>query len=182
MDYVVMALFDSETNEFIKEIRKEIRNNSLMERAGEWVPHITLGVYREEILEDLKEHVREIANTWNVFSTRFDVIGQFLHDEQYTETDVFVFIPALTPEMMEFYKDFHTKYDEYLTEIGEDYRYSGGTPTVHSTVAICDTGSFAKVIKVLYDKFERRNIKITGIQIAEMNKNVVSEYEFGGVR
>lgn len=179
MEYVVMALFDEKTNECINMVRKDIKEIAKRELAGGWIPHITLGVYQGTVLEDLKKYVRSFANVQKKIPSTFDVIGQFLHNDQYPETDVFVFIPAQTPELISFYKKFHEKFDNALTEVGRDYLFYGGTSTIHSSVAICDTESFLAVMAVLYEKFKRQKIVITGIRISDMNQNTISEYEFG---
>lgn len=173
-----MALFDDVTNQRILKLRKEINEISEEEFAGSWVPHITLGVYGEEILDELVSYTKEFSKNRSIVSSSFNTIGQFLHNEKYPRTDVFYLAPAIPQNLTDFYASFHKRFENNLSELGRDYLYYGGFPTIHSTVAICDVESFVKVISFMHQNFSPISFEIVGIQVSDMEKNVLCTYYF----
>ncbi len=178
MEYVVMAIFDEDTNQYINRKREQIGKIAKKELAGTWIPHITLGVYKEDKIDDIIKYTKDFSLKRKKIYTSFDSIGQFLHNQKYLTTDVFYLMPASTQGLLEMYTEYHAKYEEQLSELGQDYRYINGTPTIHCSLAICDVDSYVEVISFLHRDFKQKKIEIIGIQIADMNKNVVAEYLF----
>lgn len=182
MDYVAMAIFDPKTSDRILSMRLDIKKIVLKENAGTWIPHITLGIYDASSLPTLIEHTRWISSSHQCIHTFFSSIGQFFHSPLYPSTDVFYLAPALPPDLVSLYADFHSTLEDGLTLLGQDYRYYGGTPTLHCTLAICDTQSFKAAVSYLYDNFATFPVTIIGIQITDMEQNVISTLYFSNWR
>ena len=179
IDFVVMAVFDEVSSRHITCMRDKIRGIAVKELAGEWIPHITLGVYRGDKLQEVLEYTNKFSEGRKSISCFFNSVGQFLHSEKYPKTDVFYLMPACTPELVNLYAEYHEKNDEYLSCLGKDYQYKEGQPTIHCSLSICDVGSFMNVMTFLHRSYVPFCAEIVGIQIADMNKNVISEYKFG---
>lgn len=182
MDYVAMAIFDKKTSDIILSMRSDIQKIVIKENAGTWIPHITLGIYNANSLPTLIAHAKLIASSKQCIHTSFSSIGQFLHSPLYPDTDVFYLVPALPPDFVSLYANFHSSLEDELTLLGQDYRYYDGTPTLHSTLAICDTQSFKTVASYLYDNFTAFPVTIIGIQIADMEQNAISTVYFSDWR
>lgn len=175
-----MAIFDEKTNQYVEKIQEQIFKIVGGELANTWIPHITIGVYKDEKIDEIIKYTREISLNRKVVRSSFDSVGQFMHNEKYKKTDVFCLMPAITAGLIELYKEYHSMYEEQLSELGQDYRYVNGTPTIHCSLAICKMENFMKVISYLHQNFERKEINIIGIQIADMNKNLIAKFLFEG--
>ena len=176
MNYVAMLTFDDQTASAILQMRKDISKLCIAETAGTWAPHITLGVYDPSCLPQLISHARSVALSFHRIPFQFQVCGNFLHSDLYPDTDVFCLLPSLPLPLTELYRCFHEKNEEFLTGCGKDYQLLGnGQPTLHSTLAICDTSSYFPVSSYLYDHFRKIDALITEIQILSMEQELISK-------
>lgn len=108
--YGVVALFDAETEQIIKDIWTELREKSISFYADEVVdrkPHITLASYHSldklrfiEKLDDFYENKPEI-------DISFNSIGSFLN------TGILYFSPNVTKNLIEFHENFHIQFKHF---------------------------------------------------------------------
>lgn len=108
--YGVVALFDAETEQIIKDIWTELREESISFYADEVVnrkPHITLASYQSldklrfiEQLDDFYENKLEI-------DISFNSIGSFLN------TGILYFSPNVTKNLIEFHENFHIQFKHF---------------------------------------------------------------------
>ena len=178
-DYVAMLVFDPDTSSAILAHRRRIRERCRIELAGDWIPHITLGVYREEALPFLIRMAHTVAAQASPIPICFSVCGSFFHSPKYPRTDVLCLLPSLPVSLTALYAGFHEENDGLLTETGRDYRLAeDGQPTLHSTLAICDTESYGSVSTYLYETFREMRAVITGIRIYNMEKELILDLPF----
>ncbi len=178
-EYVAMLVFDADASELILSHRREIRGRCQYELAGDWIPHITLGIYREEALPSLICMAESVAAQYADFPICFSVCGSFFHSPKYPCTDVLCVLPSLPVSLTTLYARFHEENDRFLTETGKSYGLAdNGQPTFHSTLAICDTQSYGSVSAYLYETFREFQATVTGICIYTMEKELILDRPF----
>ena len=176
MCYVAMLTFDEETSSTLLHLRREISGLCATETAGAWIPHITLGIYGTESHLKLVSHAQTVASEFHQIRFQFQAYGSFPHSSLYPNTDVFCLFPSLPLNLTALYRRFHERNEEELTELGNDYQlFENGQPTLHSTLAICDTSSYINVSAYLYKNFKKMDAVITKIQIQNMEKDLIWE-------
>ncbi|MFF2878064.1 2'-5' RNA ligase family protein [Gottfriedia sp. NPDC057991] len=165
--YGVVALFDAETEQIIKDIWTELREKSISFYADEVVdrkPHITLASYHSldklkfiEQLDDFYENKPEI-------DIRFHSIGSFLN------TGILYFSPNVTKNLIEFHENFHIQFKHFNDNPESVYLPEKWVP--HCTLA--NRLSLDKLVEA-YNYCLYRNDTIVGklqkIAIIEMVSN-----------
>lgn len=178
-EIVVMACFDENTSNILMSYRKDLTNILEKEMAGDWIPHITLGCYimNEKKLQELINWINEIANDTAPIEIEFNSVGTFFHSEKYPNTNVIYAAPSIPKELYSLYIQYHSKFDEYSSSVGNDYSMIKGQPTIHSTITMCDKNEYLKAINYMWDNFKQINSKINSIKIYKMNKELIESID-----
>ncbi|MBR6504157.1 MAG: hypothetical protein IKT41_00250 [Clostridia bacterium] len=179
-EIVVMACFDDNTNKTLMNYRKDLSGILNKEMAGDWIPHITLGCYSldDNKVQELILWIKEITCKISPINIEFNSVGTFYHSEKYPNTNVIYAAPSIPKKLYDLYCEYHSKFDEYSSSIGEDYSMIIGQPTIHSTITICDKDEYLKAIKYIWNNFKQINTEINCIKVYNMNKDLITTVDF----
>lgn len=178
-EIVVMACFDENSSDTLMNYRKDLTNILEKEMAGDWIPHITLGCYlmEKKDIQNLIDWVQELANNTEVINIEFNSVGTFFHTEKYPNTNVIYVAPSIPKELYSLYCQYHSKFDEYSSSVGNDYSMINGQPTIHSTITMCNKNEYIKAINYMWENYKPINSSINSIKIYKMNKELIKSID-----
>lgn len=108
--YGVIALFDEQTEQLMKDIWKELKDKSISTYAYEVEnrrPHITLASYSILNKTDYMKMMDEFYNEKPTINITFNVIGSFLN------SGTLFFSPTVTKELFEFHANHHRNFQHF---------------------------------------------------------------------
>ncbi len=128
--YWVIALFDEETEQKIKQIWKELSEEKISyyeEEINDARPHITLGSYTEL---DKDEYIKQLESFYEQKTSiplTFNTIGSFLN------YGTLFFSPTITRELLDFHSDHHKSFQQFKATANSLYLPDQWIP--HCTLA-----------------------------------------------
>ncbi|WP_088071694.1 2'-5' RNA ligase family protein [Gottfriedia luciferensis] len=108
--YGIVAIFDEETEQIIKDIWKELSEKSISFYAYEVInrkPHITLASYNHLNKIDFTKQFDEYFENKSELDITINSIGSFLN------TGTLYFSPNVTKDLIEFHEDYHFHFKQY---------------------------------------------------------------------
>lgn len=145
----VIAQYDMETEQKLKEIQKILADNGFVGKQTPNLPnHITLGSFdvSQEIL--IKEKVKMVSKQFQKFDIKLNNIGLF-------GLDVLFIAPSVNHELLNLQQCFNHDFAEGLGW------------TAHTTMLIDDHQSILKAIPYVADNFKSFTGKIESISLYE---------------
>jgi len=131
MPYAVVLLFDKNSDEYIREIWRTLKESgisSYMQDSGS-VPHITLSVFKELDTADADKRLIAFSEKVSKLKLVLASLGAFP-----TEDGVLFLAPVVTEELLRVHKAFHDLFDD-LKERQMPY-YLPGSWVPHCTLAL----------------------------------------------
>lgn len=159
MNYAVELVFDEESQKIINNLRIELSKNGIHDEAVK-LNHISIGDYKTDNIEKLKEKVIEFAKTIKPFELSLVSVGTFM-----TKENVIFLEPVMTNELIEL----HNRFIEFMKDfdgiLNPYYDIDKWMP--HSTIAIrLSDSELFKGIELLKDIIKLPiNVKIDRIDI-----------------
>ncbi|GHV24154.1 hypothetical protein FACS189498_0690 [Spirochaetia bacterium] len=146
----LLAELDNDTQIKIKEIEEIIIKNGFSGKQTKNIPyHITLGNYKLEQENNLKELLKNIKQKYKEIEISFNSIGLF-------GLNVLFLNPDMNIKLMELYK--------FVNNISLE-KYNNWTP--HTTIIIDEPEILLKVLPIIAEKCKNINGKIKGIGLYE---------------
>lgn len=108
--YALIALFDEKTEQAIKEIWKDLKENSISSYAYEVEdrrPHITLASYNDINMPEFVKQLDEFYNDKPTLDITLNSIGSFLN------SGALFFSPTVTRPLIEFHSNHHKYFKQY---------------------------------------------------------------------
>ncbi|ODG92486.1 MULTISPECIES: 2'-5' RNA ligase family protein [Bacillaceae] len=108
--YGVVALFDAETEQIIKDIWSELREKSISFYADEVVdrkPHITLASYHSLDRKNFFDQFDKFYENMPEINITLNSVGSFLN------TGTLFFSPIVSRELIDFHEDYHTYFKQF---------------------------------------------------------------------
>lgn len=168
--YGVIALFDEQTEQIIRNIWDELKEMSISFYADEVVnrkPHITLASYNHFNVADFIKHMDEFYHDVPEMEISFRSIGSFL------KSGALYFTPIVTRELMEFHSNHHTFFKQFKDDSESLYLPDRWIP--HCTIANrLSPEKLAEGFHYCSRRNDAINGRITEVAIIEfINKNNV---------
>jgi len=157
--YGLIALFDEKTEQIIKDIWKELKEQSISFYAYEVedrIPHITLASYNDLNQSFFTQQMDDYYDGTQAIDITFNTIGSFLN------SGALFLSPTVTKDLIELHTNHHKNFDQFNDDPDSLYIPNRWIP--HCTIA--NRLSPVKLSKA-FDYCSQRNATISG-QIKEV--------------
>ncbi|WP_409250881.1 2'-5' RNA ligase family protein [Bacillus sp. SCS-153A] len=170
--YWVAALFDEKTEKLIKQIWKELAQESLSyyeEEIKNPRPHITLASYSELDKERYIDEMKKLYENQQEMEICFNTLGSFLN------YGTLFFSPTMTKELMDLHAAHHKNFNYNETT---NALYQPGKWIPHCTLANkLSEEELAKAFQFCLKRNDSINGKITEIALIEMEDSQDDQLE-----
>ena len=161
-DYVLQYGFDIEAKDYIQSIKDYLKNNGIINRERNWLPHITIDLYncknQKEFIDKLDVMVEKIST----FNVEFKNLNTFNNETLYIE-------PYNKEILMELKQYFNTELSNYMLEKRRKRKY-----VPHAT--LCTSDTLDKSIQLANQKFNPFISTIKYIWVYNRDMQLIKEY------
>lgn len=174
-NYVVLARFSEEKDIQFKELKKVLSDKGYV--VPEWPTHITIGAY-ENIDEDLLyKWTSDFASKHNRQKVALNSISILPPSVDHNETAVICLDPAHSISFINFYYDFHEKYEEYCTGIGLFNSIANGNPVIHATIGIVKITEIQEMMELIFSQNIFGEVEITALEIYTYPMKLIQRFD-----
>lgn len=171
-NYVVIARFDDKSDKKLNKLRKSFTDAGYS--VPEWPVHITIGAY-ENIDENLIcDWTEEFCQNHNSISVNLCSLGTFMPNKH---NSILYLAPAYSKAFVDFYYDFHQKYEKYCTGIGRYNSIKDDSPSIHCTIAEIATEDLQNAMELVFDSNYFRQAKIIALEIYTYPMKLIKRFE-----
>ena len=174
MNYAIELVFDNESQMVINELRTKLNENGVHDEAVK-LNHISIGDYKTDNIEELKNKVIEFSKTIKPFELSLVSVGTFM-----TKENVIFLEPIMTDELM----DIHKRFIEYMKDfdgvLNPYYDIDKWMPHCTISIRLSDEELFKGIkllkeiirlpIKVIVDKIDIINYPFNQIMMLDLEK------------
>jgi len=161
-DYVLQYGFDIESKDYIQSIKDYLKNNGIIDRERNWLPHITIDLYNckneKEFIAKLDVTVEKIST----FNVEFKNLNTFNNETLYIE-------PYNKEILMKLKQYFNTELNNYMLEKRRTRIYMP-----HAT--LCTSDTLDKSIQLAVPKFNPFISTIKYIWVYNRDMQLIKEY------
>lgn len=172
MNYAIELVFDNESQMVINELRTKLNDNGVHDEAVK-LNHISIGDYKTDNIEELKNKVIEFSKTIKPFELSLVSVGTFM-----TKENVIFLEPIMTDELI----DIHKRFIEYMKDfdgvLNPYYDIDKWMPHCTISIRLSDEELFKGIkllkeiirlpIKVIVDKIDIINYPFNQIMMLEL--------------
>ena len=174
-NYVVLARFDKEKNDQINILRNILSTEGYS--VPDWPPHITIAAnenFDEELLcnwtaDFVSKHVKQ--------KIELNSLSILPPGGEKTETAVLCLDPAHSKSFIDFYYDFHQKYEEYCTGIGLYNSITHGNPVIHATIGIVKVKEMQKAMELIFSQNIFGDAEINALEVYAYPMKLIKRFE-----
>lgn len=159
-NYVVIARFDNVTDKKMNMLRKSLTDMGYS--VPEWPPHITIAAYEDMNEKLICNWTENFCTTHRSVNVNLCSLGTFPPNQN---SNVLYLAPAYSKTFVDFYYDFHQKYEEYCTGIGRYNSIINDCPSIHCTIAEISIDNLQNTMNSVFDSNCFGQAKITAIEI-----------------
>ena len=171
-NYVVITRFDTVTDEKLNKLRRTFEDTGYS--VPEWPVHITIAAYENIDEKLICDWTEEFCKSHKSVNVDFCSLGTFLPNKN---SNVLYLAPAYSKTFVDFYYDFHQKYEEYCTGIGRYNSIIKDSPSIHCTIAEINMNDLQSAMKLVFDSNCFRQAKITAIEIYTYPMRLIKRFE-----
>jgi hypothetical protein len=165
---VVVARFDEEKDKQIMNLRKVLSNEGYSV-PDDWPLHITIAAYENLDEKLVCEWTEEFALNHEKIKIGLNSLSLLPPGGEHTETAVICLAPAYSKPFVDFYYDFHEKYEEYCTGVGRFNSITHGNPVIHSTIAIIKVKEMQGIMELVFSQNIFGETEIRAIEVYSVN-------------
>ena len=159
-NYVVIARFDNATDKKLNKLRKSFINTGYS--VPEWPVHITMAAYENIDEKLICNWTEEFCTNHKSVNVNLCSLGTFPPNKN---SNVLYLAPAYSKTFIDFYYDFHQKYEKYCTGIGRYNSIINDSPSIHCTVAEVNTVDLQNAMKLVFDSNCFGQAEITALEV-----------------
>jgi 2'-5' RNA ligase len=174
-NYVVLARFNEEKDLQLKKLKKVLSDEGYP--VPEWPPHITISAYENIDEELLCKWTSEFASKHHKQKITLHSISVLPPGGEHTETAVICLSPAHSQSFIEFYYDFHEKYEEYCTGIGWFNSITHGNPIIHATIGIVKVTEMQKLMELIFSQIIFGATEITALEVYTYPMRLIKRFD-----
>ena len=138
-DYVLEYGFDTESKYYIQSIKDYLKNNRIIDREKNWLPHITIDLYNCKNEKEFIDKLDVIVEKISAFNIEFKNLNTCNNETLYIE-------PYNKEILMELKQYFNTELNNYMLEKRRERKY-----IPHAT--LCTSDTLDKSIQLANQKF-----------------------------
>lgn len=171
-NYVVIARFDSITDEKLNKLRKPFTDAGYS--VPEWPVHITIAAYENINEKMICDWTEDFCKCHNSIDVNLCSLGTFPPNHN---SNVLYLAPAYSKTFVDFYYDFHQKHEEYCTGIGRYNSIIDDIPSIHCTIAEINIDDLQKAIKLVFDNNCFGKARITSLEVYTYPMRLIKRFE-----
>ena len=161
-DYVLQYVFDTESKYYIQSIKDYLKNNRIIDRERNWLPHITIDLYNCKNEKEFIDKLDVIVEKISAFNIEFKNLNTCNNETLYIE-------PYNKEILMELKQYFNTKLNNYMLEKRRKRKY-----IPHAT--LCTSDTLDKSIQLSNQKFNPFISTIKYIWVYNRDMQLIKEY------
>lgn len=161
-DYVLQYGFDTESKYYIQSIKDYLKNNRIIDREKNWLPHITIDLYNCKNEKEFIDKLDVIVEKISAFNIEFKNLNTCNNETLYIE-------PYNKEILMELKQYFNTELNNYMLEKRRERKY-----IPHST--LCTSDTLDKSIQLANQKFNQFISTIKYIWVYNRDMQLIKEY------
>lgn len=171
-NYVVIARFDDATDKKLNRLRKTFSNTDYS--VPEWPVHVTIGAYENIDEKLLCNWTEEFCKSHKSVSFNLCSLGTFPPNQN---GNVLYLAPAYSKTFVDFYYDFHQKYEKYCTGIGRYNSIKDYSPSIHCTISEVNTEDLQNEMKLVFDSNCFGQAKITALEVYTYPMRLIRKFK-----
>lgn len=161
-DYVLQYGFDTESKYYIQSIKDYLKNNRIIDRERNWLPHITIDLYNCKNEKEFIDKLDVIVEKISAFNIEFKNLNTCNNETLYIE-------PYNKEILMELKQYFNTELNNYMLEKRRKRKY-----IPHAT--LCTSDTLDKSIQLANQKFNPFISPIKNIWVYNRDMQLIKEY------
>lgn len=161
-DYVLQYGFDTESKYYIQSIKDYLKNNRIIDRERNWLPHITIDLYNCKNEKEFIDKLDVIVEKISAFNIEFKNLNTCNNETLYIE-------PYNKEILMELKQYFNTELNNYMLEKRRERKY-----IPHAT--LCTSDTLDKSIRLANQKFNPFISTIKYIWVYNRDMQLIKEY------
>lgn len=161
-DYVLQYGFDTESKYYIQSIKDYLKNNRIIDRKRNWLPHITIDLYNCKNEKEFIDKLDVIVEKISAFNIEFKNFNTCNNETLYIE-------PYNKEILMELKQYFNTELNNYMLEKRRERKY-----IPHAT--LCTSDTLDKSIQLANQKFNPFISTIKYIWVYNRDMQLIKEY------
>lgn len=161
-DYVLQYGFDTESKYYIQSIKDYLKNNRIIDRERNWLPHITIDLYNCKNEKEFIDKLDVIVEKISAFNIEFKNLNTCNNETLYIE-------PYNKEILMELKQYFNTELNNYMLEKRREKKY-----IPHAT--LCTSNTLDKSIQLAKQKFNPFISTIKYIWVYNRDMQLIKEY------
>lgn len=161
-DYVLQYGFDIESKNYIQSIKEYLKNNGIIDRERNWLPHITIDLYNCKNQKEFIDKLDVIAEKISTFNIEFKNLNTCNNETLYIE-------PYNKEILMVLKQYFNTELNNYMLEKRRERKY-----IPHAT--LCTSDTLDKSIQLANEKFNPFVSTIKYIWVYNRDMQLIKEY------
>ncbi len=171
-NYVVIARFDDITDKKLNKLKKSFTDTGYS--VPEWPAHITIAAYENMDEKLLCDWTEEFCKSHKIVNVNLCSLGTFPPNRN---NNVLYLAPANSKTFVDFYYDFHQRYEDYCTGIGRYNSIINDSPSIHCTVAEINTNNLQSAMKLVFDSNCFGQTKITALEVYTYPMRLIKRFE-----
>ena len=160
--YVLQYGFDTESKYYIQSIKDYLKNNRIIDRERNWLPHITIDLYNCKNEKEFIDKLDVIVEKISAFNIEFKNLNTCNNETLYIE-------PYNKEILMELKQYFNTELNNYMLEKRRERKY-----IPHAT--LCTSDTLDKSIQLANQKFNPFISTIKYIWVYNRDMQLIKEY------
>lgn len=161
-DYVLQYGFDTESKYYIQSIKDYLKNNRIIDRERNWLPHITIDLYNCKNEKEFIDKLDVIVEKISAFNIEFKNLNTCNNETLYIE-------PYNKEILMELKQYFNIELNNYMLEKRRERKY-----IPHAT--LCTSDTLDKSIQLANQKFNPFISTIKYIWVYNRDMQLIKEY------
>ena len=161
-DYVLQYGFDTESKYYIQSIKDYLKNNRIIDRERNWLPHITIDLYNCKNEKEFIDKLDVIVEKISAFNIEFKNLNTCNNETLYIE-------PYNKEILIELKQYFNTELNNYMLEKRRERKY-----IPHAT--LCTSDTLDKSIQLANQKFNPFISTIKYIWVYNRDMQLIKEY------
>ena len=161
-NYVLQYGFDTESKYYIQSIKDYLKNNRIIDRERNWLPHITIDLYNCKNEKEFIDKLDVIVEKISAFNIEFKNLNTCNNETLYIE-------PYNKEILMELKQYFNTELNNYMLEKRRERKY-----IPHAT--LCTSDTLDKSIQLANQKFNPFISTIKYIWVYNRDMQLIKEY------
>ncbi len=161
-DYVLQYGFDIKSKNYIQSIKDYLKNNGIVDRERNWLPHITIDLYNCKNQKEFIDKLDVVVDKIYSFDVEFKHLNTFNNETLFIE-------PYNKKRLMELKLYFNLELNNYMLEKRKERKYI-------PHVTLCTTDILDKSIQLAVAKFKQFKSKIKYIWVYNRDMQLIKEY------